>query len=170
MFDSSAASSFSYNSKCYSDLFNYLQTQFPQSKFYWHQVWSFQVGYNRDNYPNYSLTDQINQAARMKDLALIVCKEFNIERINSGDAWQIVRDGGYDNLCARLAINNGEGDYYHEGDIGGGQYLNACVWFETLTGQSCVGNTYRPTEYDLSEDLIATLQQAAHQAVASKDE
>jgi len=37
------------------------------------------------------------------------------------------------------------GDMYHDGSIGGGQYLNACVWFEVLTGKSCLNNKYLPT-------------------------
>ena len=69
-------------------------------------------------------------------------------------------------MCARLSVNNGEGDYYHDGDIGGGQYLNACVWFERVLGQNCIGNTWRPTTYSLSEDMIAMLQKAAHDTVA----
>ena len=85
-------------------------------------------------------------------------------RIPTGPAWRIVRDGGYDNLCARMGVNGGLGDCSHDGDTGGGQYLNACVWFETLLGQSCIGNTWRPT-YNLSEDMIAMLQKAAHDAV-----
>ena len=99
-----------------------------------------------------------------------------MERVPSGEAWKIARQSSVvDILCHRLAVNNGEGDYYHDGDIGGGQYLNACVWFETLSGQSCIGNTYRPVytyagqEYTLSEDMIAILQQAAHEAVANRD-
>ena len=56
-------------------------------------------------------------------------------------------------------------DMYHDGDVGGGQYLNACVWFEVLTGKSCIGNTWRPS-YELSEERITQLQLAAHQAVA----
>ena len=70
-------------------------------------------------------------------------------------------------LCARLGVRGDEGDYGHDGDIGGGQYLNACVWFEILTGESCLGNTFRPS-YELSEEKIAILQAAAHQAVADR--
>ena len=76
----------------------------------------------------------------------------------------IVRDGGYDNLCARLGTEGNLGDFCHDGDVGGGQYLNACVWFEMISGQSCIGNSFRP-DYELSEELILTLQNAAHQAV-----
>jgi hypothetical protein len=50
--------------------------------------------------------------------------------------------------------------------VGGGQYLNACIWFEVLSGKSCIGNTWRPSDYRLSEEKIAGLQLAAHQAVA----
>lgn len=68
-------------------------------------------------------------------------------------------------MTARLGVNGNLGDMYHDGDIGGGQYLTASVWFEILTGRSCIGNTYRP-DYELSEEKIAALQQAAHEAVA----
>ena len=66
---------------------------------------------------------------------------------------------------------NNQGDGYHYGDIGGGQYLNACVWFEILTGKSCIGNPYRPLymddpELSPSEELVLMLQKAAHEAVA----
>ena len=59
----------------------------------------------------------------------------------------------------------------HNGDIGGGQYLNACAWFEAITGKSCIGNTFRPVyeyagqKHSLSEEMITVLQSAAHQAV-----
>lgn len=148
------------------DLINYLKEQFPQSKLYWHQTWAYQIGYDRNGYKITNAEDQSKYYNDVKAYADAVCKEFDIDRVNTGDAWQIVRAGGYDNLCARLSVNNGEGDYYHDGDIGGGQYLNACVWFEILTGQSCVGNTFRPDYADyLSEDLFSTFQNAAHQAV-----
>ena len=45
------------------------------------------------------------------------------------------------------------------------------MWFEVLTGKSCVGNTYAPVytyngkTYTLDADFITTLQNAAHQAV-----
>lgn len=152
------------NSKLYRDeLYGYLSQIHPEAKLYWHHTWAYQVGYDRDGYQ----VDAAEQAAyhdRQRNYALGVCEENGVERIPSGDAWKLVRDGGYDNLCARLAKDNGLGDFYHDGDIGGGQYLNACVWFEVLTGQSCVGNAFRP-EYELSEELINTLQNAAHQAV-----
>ena len=109
----------------------------------------------------------------MKTYCMAVCKAMELERVNSGEAWQIVReDYGYDKMCCRLGVGeNNEGDYFHDGDIGGGQYLNACVWFEVITGRSCVGNTYRPVyrmdgeDVSFTREQIAMFQMSAHRAV-----
>ena len=80
-------------------------------------------------------------------------------------AWQLARADERigDVLCDRASDG---GDGTHDGDIGGGQYLNACVWYEVLLRKSCIGNTFRPS-YALSEEKILVLQQIAHQAVAA---
>ena len=98
---------------------------------------------------------------------------YTLTMVNSGTAWtkarqaneteNLIPQGG---LCARLTKNNGTGDKYHDGDIGGGQYLNACVWYETLTGKNCLDNSYKPTtengKYELSDDFADLLRTAAH--------
>ncbi len=155
------------------DLITFLGQKFPSAKMYWHQFWAFQVGCKKDDYVVPSEREQELYYQEVLYFAKKTCEEYNLERVNTGYAWQLVREGGYDDLCNRLSGN----DYYHDGDIGGGQYLNACVWFEYLTGQSCIGNTWRPTDnhgserppYTLSEDLITTLQEAAHEAVENRD-
>lgn len=147
------------------DLYGLFAEKSPNAKLYWQQTWAYQTGFDNGTYA-VNTAEQVAYHERQRTYALGVCAENKVARIPSGDAWKIVRDSGYDNLCACIASNDGLGDGYHDGDIGGGQYLNACVWFETLTGQSCVGNTFRP-DYELSEDLIAKLQNAAHQAVAA---
>lgn len=151
-----------------TELWERIKELFPQSRHVWHQSWSYQVGYNRNGYKMEDFAQQEQDMQLQRSYALAVCEELSLERVNTGEAWQIVREGGYDDLCARRSVNAGLGDFYHDGDIGGGQYLNACVWFEAITGQSCVGNTYRP-DYDLDEALIETLQKAAHQAVADRN-
>ena len=159
---------FADNEQYIADLFGYFKEQYPKTEILWHHAWFYQVGYDQTDVNGYKVEtaeEQAGFAARRKEFALCVCDKFGVRRVPGGDAWQIVREKyGYDNLCARLGSNNNLGDYSHDGDIGGGQYLNACVWLETLTGKSCVGNTWRPS-YALEEDLIVTLQQAAHEAV-----
>lgn len=139
---------------------------FPNAEFYWHQSWAYEIGYDGSQRKMESKEQQEISHNYIKEFSLRVCQEQNLKRIPSGEAWHLVRHNPLINgtLCYRLNKNNGLGDFYHDGDIGGGQYLNACVWFETLTGQSCIGNTWRP-DYELSEEKIAVLQQAAHQAV-----
>ena len=163
----------------YDTLVPYLQSQFPDADFYWHHTWAYQLGYKRDG-DSYTVTEKSQQDeshAAQKAFAELVCDRYGLTKVPTGDAWKIIRDGGYDKLCSRLGRDfygevNG-GDYYHDGDIGGGQYLNACVWFETITGQSCIGTSYVPTYehegeiYGLNEGITAEqLQNAAHQAVA----
>ena len=157
-------------------LIPYLQERFPSTQLYWHQTWAYQKGYNTSSYQCLDVETQKTYAARQEAFSNAVCAEYGIPKVPSGIAWEIIRDGGYDEMCDRLGKADGDdphaGDYYHDGDIGGGQYLNACVWFEMITGLSVVGNTYVPTYtykdtvYGLNEEItVAELQAAAHQAV-----
>ena len=158
----------------YTTLLNYLMEQFPAAQMCWHQPWTYQIGYDRNGVQITTPEQQQEREDIIKAYCVAICEEFDIQRINTGEAWQIVRNEyGYDNLCARLGTGaNHAGDYYHDGDIGGGQYLNACVWFEIITGLSPVGNTYAPdyvynnkTYYLDSGITFAQLQEAAHKAV-----
>ena len=164
----------------------------PNAQLLWHRTWPFEVGRisGKTTYDE-ALLEKYNEG--MQSVCDYMCNEFDKDKaydlvmVNSGAAWPIARqenakletslipEGG---LCARMGIRNEKtfpylqgnlnaGDGYHDGDIGGGQYLNACVWYETITGQSCIGNTYRPNNYELTEELLALLQNAAHKAVNS---
>ncbi len=146
------------------DLLDYIKGQFPQSTYYFHHTWAYQVGYDRNGVVMASAEQQAKSAAEKKVTSLEFCRDFNLIMIPSGDAWQYARQDSRigDILCNRGA----KSDNYHEGEEGGGQYLNACVWFEVITGQSCLGNTWRPANYKLSESMITGLQEAAHRAVA----
>ena len=152
----------------HGELVSYIREKLPYARFYYQEIWSPDIGFNKFDYQMVDKAQQHDFSARIHEYTQLVCHEFALQSIPVGRAWVLARENPLcDKLCARLSVNNGEGDYYHDGDIGGGQYLNACVWFETLTGQSCIGNTWRPTEYSLSEELIAVLQRAAHEAVAN---
>lgn len=162
---SSAEESLKANSMFRQALVKFIKEQFPRSELYWHQTWAYQLGYNRGGIEYVSALQQRAYAKQMKKYAIDACEDSQLTgRINTGEAWEIARLDPRvgDILCNRLKDG---GDFYHDGDIGGGQYLNACVWFEILTGKSCVGNTFRPGNYTLSEELVTALQECAHQAV-----
>ena len=164
------------DNKLYLDTFyGYFREQFPKATMTWHQTWSYAVG----TAGNGTVTTAETQAAnhqRNHDAARLICQEYDLLNVPTGDAWAIIRADGYDKLCARIGKGtNHEGDYYHDGDVGGGQYLNACVWYEIITGNSCVGNTYRPvykyngTEIPLNSEMTyEKLQEAAHQAATAQ--
>ena len=171
---------------CYpyaANLFEHLRTNHPKAKLYFQHTWAYQVGYLgpyteanvANNFSNVSLENKVlskeKQALNhevIRKTCLEVCRREQVDRIPSGDAWKYAREDARvgDVLCARLGKGkDNEGDFYHDGDIGGGQYLNACVWFEVLTRKSCLGNEWRPP-YELAEEKILALQEAAHRAVA----
>ena len=168
------------NSKIYlEELLSYIRQQFPKSRMAWQQTWSYAVGTAGNGKVTPDAEAQRASSEKNRNFALLVCEKYDLLRINTGEAWQIIRDSGYDSLCARLGKKvdgaaEHTGDNYHDGDIGGGQYLNACVWFEILTGKSCVGNpyipqyTYQNAPFEMLIDL-ETLQNAAHQAVANRN-
>ncbi len=159
--------------RLYLDTFYGLfRERFPQAQMVWHQTWSYAVG----TAGNGTVTTPEKQAAnqqRNRAAAKLICEKYDLLNVPSGDAWAIIRDQGYDMLCGRIGKGvNHEGDYYHVGDVGGGQYLNACVWFESITGISVIGNAYRPVykynglEVPLNSEMTyEKLQEAAHQAV-----
>ena len=157
-----------------TELWDYIKEQFPMSRYCWHQPWARPVGTAFNGIVTESVEHQSRNADQIRSFAIGVCQEQDLERVPTGDAWQVVRqDHGYDNLCARIGSGeNNAGDGSHDGDWGGGQYLNACVWFEVITGQSCIGNTYRPEyrtateDLSLSEEMVKMLQECAHKAVA----
>ena len=167
-------------------LLGYLKEQFPDAKVYWHAPWAYQIGYKSGNKEVNTFEDQQERMMSIREFALGVCKENGVSRVNTGEAWHIYRknyvgtNGFTDTLCARLGVGtNNVGDYYHDGDIGGGQYLNACVWFEIIMRDlrpgdniTCIGNTYAPVydgKYTLSQELRTALQESAHQAVMEYD-
>ena len=152
-------------------LYKYLKENYSDAELYWHQSWAYEIGYGKDK----SEPQQMNTVEHRtsmhqikREVSYMIAEQSDVKLVPTGDAWEIARQNALigTTLCKRLEYNNGEGDYYHDGDIGGGQYLNACVWYEVLMGKSCVGNTWRPP-YELSEEKIAILQAAAHEAVAA---
>ena len=194
-----AQSHFDSNKPYWEPLLDYFIEQFPNARIGWHQAWANQANeYGRED-SNLTVETQTKWAEEIDSYGQLVTGYYNdpagktiVQRINTGRAWQLCREDGYDYLCARLGKTNSgvahAGDGYHDGDIGGAQYLNACVWFEILTGQSVVGNPYVPeyktsstlsdtlfgklrvektaNGYKLTDDFAAQLQAYAHEAVA----
>ncbi|MBO5868864.1 MAG: DUF4886 domain-containing protein, partial [Oscillospiraceae bacterium] len=166
------------------ELYNYMKESFPDAQLYFHQTWAFELGYVKTYTSSEFRIDTVEQQMaytdKIRQVANAICAEDGVGRINTGDAWEQYRLacnalGIETNLCARLGVSDGTdphaGDKSHDGDIGGAQYLNACTWFEVITGLDCRETTYIPTytysgtEHPMTEQMAQMLQEAAHKAV-----
>ena len=185
--------------KYWEPLLDYLIEQFPNAQIGWKENVGRQVVHQKEGT---TMTPEGQQAATdlnqafsklIRDYYNVPAGETVIKTVAAAGAWQKVRDNGYDFLMCRLNKTNPvtgvahAGDGYHDGDIGGGQLLNALVWFETITGISCLDIDYIPeyktsavlseellgqvrvvkTEngYALDPELVVLLKQCAHEAV-----
>ena len=182
-------------------LLNHFHQLHPYARLLWHRTWAFEVG-RISNGTAYTVESLAAYDAGMQAACDWMCNEFDKDKdydlvmVNSGATWTIAREenakletslipveGG---LCARKGVRNettfpyytgnaNAGDGYHDGDIGGGQFLNACAWYETITGQDVRDNTYKPTttkgtyevsgKYELSDAFAELLRNAAHTAL-----
>lgn len=136
------------------NLYSYIKANNPKASLYWHTTWAYQT--DHESMPK---NEQKVRQDNIISVSDILAKRNKVNVIPSGQAWKKARENPRvgDTLC--------QSDFYHDGDVEGGQYLNACVWFEVLTRKSCIDNKWRPDTYRLSEDLIYELQDAAHSAV-----
>ncbi len=170
----------------------------PYAQLLWHRTWPVEIGrIYGDTCNTAEMQEQYNES--IQKVCDYICSNFSkskpyqLIQVNSGAAWvkarqqdqkrkiPLIPHGG---LCARLGVSNAKtfvgaqngepnaGDGYHDGDIGGGQFLNACVWYETITGQSCLNNPYRPDltngNYALSDEFDALLRNAAHSVMTKQ--
>ena len=138
-------------------MFNYLKENHPNAKLLWYETWAFEVGYADVRTEKI----QTKQYDTIRDVSVKVTQDNGVGFLPCGDAWQIVRHDTElgDTLCLP--------DKAHDGDVQGGQMLNSYVWFEVMFGDSCIGNTYRPTTYKMDEARVLTLQEVAHEAVTN---
>ena len=181
-------------------LLDYLMEQFPNAQIAWKENLARQVVHPKEDDPvtpesQQATTERVQAYSKLfRDYYNVPGGEILLKTVPAAGAWQKVRNAGYDFLMCRLNKTNPvtgvahAGDGYHDGDIGGGQLLNAFIWFETITGISCLDIDYIPeyktsavlseellgqvrvvkTEngYALDPELVALLKQCAHEAVA----
>ena len=163
-----------------SNTFRYLEATEPQATLLLHETWAYDK--DHDDMKKLSATQETvkeHQANITKAIYKMsetipasgtVGNYKGMPIVPSGAAWSYARNGVEidGNFYQIEASSTGilTKDFYHDGEVPGGQFLNACVWYEVLTGNSCIGNTWRPIGYTLNEERALALQQIAHKAVA----
>lgn len=131
----------------------------PDVKFLLHQTWAYAKNSTHAGFANYdndqlkmynAIVDAVNKAKDLVEIDMIV---------PAGTAIQ--------NGRTTVVEDNFTRDGYHLA-IPLGRYTAACTWFEAITGESAVGNTFKPTGVSDFEARIA--QNAAHFALLKPNE
>ncbi len=157
-------------------IYDYIKEEHPGASLFWYQGFSYEIGWTASNDATEYMTTKERQDTNYENIKLasrLICQQNEIGLLPVGDAWQLARanpDFGQ-HLTERWQNGNHVEDHYHDGESGG-QYLNACVFFEGIFQKSCVGNTFFPTaggklQYELTPEKVEQLQRMAHQAVAA---
>jgi len=157
-------------------IYDYMKAEHPNASLFWYQGYSYEIGWCHSNYPESEwMTTKERQDLNHENIKLasrLICQQNEIGLLPVGDAWQLARENPNfgQHLTERWNAGNHVEDHYHDGESGG-QYLNACVFFEGIFQTSCVGNTFFPKaggelQYPLTQEKVNQLQQIAHQVVA----
>ena len=135
---------------------DYLKTNFPDANIYYYQHWAWQVGH--DTVPDVATQEYMFNI--IKTTTHSFCEDSGVPLIPCGEAWELARDD------SRIGDTMCQDDKLHDSAAHGGNYINACVFFEVMFGESCIGNTYRASNGP-SDEKCLILQQHAHNAVAA---
>lgn len=157
-------------------IYDYLKEKHPSAALFWYQGFSYEIGWTASNDESEYMTDRERQNENHNNIRLasrLICQQNEIGLLPVGDAWQLARENPTfgQHLTERWQGGKRLEDHYHDGESGG-QYLNACVFFEVIFQKSCVGNSFFPKaggelEHALTAEKVAQLQEIAHCAVAS---
>jgi len=157
-------------------IYDYIRSEHPETSLFWYQGFSYEIGWTASSDESEWMTTKERQDTNHENIKLasrLICQQNGIPLIPVGDAWQLARANPEfgQSLTERWQSGNRVEDHYHDGESGG-QYLNACVFFEVIFQKSCIGNTFRPEaggelEHKLTDEKIVQLQAIAHQAVSA---
>lgn len=125
-------------------------------KIMWHQTWAYELG---DVHSNYLETHFGHSCDSMYRAIMVAsrkaCDKYGLQVIPTGTAIQNLRTGYTREQTTR--------DGMHLSTTIG-RYTASCVWFEAITGESCIGNTYVPPTL-LNYIRRETAQKDAHNAI-----
>ncbi len=121
--------------------------------FMWHQTWSYSADASHNEFPRYG-RDQMGMYKAIVSASKEVLKNHKFTIIiPSGTAIQNARASAMGDVFNR--------DGYHL-ELTYGRYTAACTWFESISGESVVGNPYHPSS--ISAETASICQKAAHAA------
>jgi len=104
----------------------------PKAKFYTHQTWAYEQGFERESYELYYGCDQQVMYRKLKACYTEMAERIGAELIPTGDAIQYLRENVplFDYKNGGMSLNR---DGYHLSWMYG-RYAAGLVWFKTLFG------------------------------------
>ena len=92
-------------------LYDYIRENYPGASLYWHQSWSYELGYDAsgDALKMDTVEHRTNMYEIKKAGAYKIAEATGVRIMPTGDAWEIARKNELigTTMCQRLAINNG---------------------------------------------------------------
>jgi len=173
-----------------AQLQEYVKKHAPKAELLLHQTWAYRIDdprFGPTNKEGEPATAEV-MYTMLTQAYKTIAKELGIRRIPVGDAfhlattdpaWGYKPDTAWDKSKAKApelpdqthSLHVGY-KYDKDGKLGmdghhanaAGEYLGACVWYEFLFQESCVGNSFAPGS--MKPDDAKYLQDVAHRAVA----
>lgn len=136
-------------------LAEYVRYYAPSAKLHIHQTWSYEQGSERLSAQGFA--DQKDMFLELEAAYKKAAEDIKAEGvIPCGQAFQNLLNAG---------IKIIHRDPLHA-SLGLGRYTLGLTWYEALTGNSCIGNTFRKFDEEVSEEEVKIAQESAHKAVA----
>jgi hypothetical protein len=138
------------------NLSDYVKQYAPGAKQLIHQTWAYEQG-----------SEMLREVAGYQEQLKMFCDlkaAYNQAAADLGGL-QIIPGGESFQIAIKKGITNIHRDTFHA-SLGFGRYLLGAVWYETLTGKSVMGNTFRNFEEAIAEEDVQLAQQCAHEAIS----
>ena len=133
-------------------LSDYVRVYAPTAKIMLHQTWAYEEGSDR-LIKELGFTNRKVMFDRIKEAYQKASNELGgVEIIPCGEAFENLTKNGVQKIHR---------DTFHA-SLGVGRYTLGCVFYEKLTGNSCIGNTFRDFDEFISEKDIQLAQESAH--------
>ena len=136
-------------------LAKYVRIHAPKAEFMVHQTWAYEQNSKRLN-EEMGYRDQLDMFNDLEAAYNKAAKSLGGARIiPSGRAFQNLIVEGAERIHR---------DTFHA-SLGLGRYTLGLVWYEMLTGKSCIGDGFRDFDEPVSEKDASMAQRCAHRAV-----
>ena len=136
-----------------SALAEYVHIHAPKAQIMLHQTWAYEQGSDR-------LTKELGYTNRNDMFADI--KAAYEEASKSLGGVKIIPCGELFQMLIQKGIKNIHRDTFHA-SLGVGRLALGYIWYEMLTGKSCIGNGFDDTDEIVTQQELCAAQECAHE-------